>query len=133
MRDLATYLLLLLTFVVLAAGLRRLATWLRVRGASARTVRWVNALSQAAAFIVQRLEHTVVAALKDPQQPGAWDDAAKHSVKEAAVQELRAAVARELEEMRGGGVAPERIDTLVDASIETAVRSLKNSGNNTSV
>lgn len=128
MRDTSVYVILLLAppvMALLAAGFVRLRRYAKKRGASARTLRWIDALTQAALTTVRLLERTVVADLKDPTKPGTWDEVAKRSVKDVAMMRVRSATAREREEMLQHGVEPERIERATDVGIEATLESLK--------
>lgn len=93
---------------------------------SARVKTAVEQVVNMAIISAERTTQVVVADLKDPAKPGAWDEVAKRSARESVEADVRALARGALETLRTEGrYTPEEIDTLLDRAIESAVSRVK--------
>lgn len=120
-RDAVTIALVLLapTLAVIGARLARridllIETYVKDRTLAAKLVALNHAADDAVAFVYQ----TMVAALKDPNKPGAWNEVAQHAAKDAAVDAVRRAVPQLVADVGASGVD---VDAVLSQKIERAV------------
>lgn len=110
-----------LVVLLLGYGARQVALIVRAKGASESIAKAFEIIARAASFAVKDAEQTVVAALKDPAQQGAWTEVTAKAVKDSVTRDVRQLVPSALAELRKRGLTDEAIESLVSKAVESAV------------
>lgn len=109
---------LLLALITAAAAWAAQA--IRKRTQDARIVAAVDTLTRGAEGVVADLAQHVVADLKDPSKPGAWDEVAMQSARATATARLRRLLPHDVAALESS-VGPERAAELLGTLVERAV------------
>lgn len=112
---------------VLLALITAAAAWaaaqVRRRTQDARITAAVDTLARGAEGVVADLSQHVVSALKDPSQPGTWDQVAAQSARATAIRRLRALFPQDVAALEAGGIG--RVDELLGVLVERGVIAAK--------